>query len=569
MDRRFFLKYGAAASALAFPAWRLYGQPADTLVLNGRVRTMDASEGWSEAVAMAGGRILATGSSREIGRLRCAGVRTIDARGKLVLPGLTDSHLHFLEGSLTLLRVRLDGATSVREIQERVRQYAAAHPGDSWIQGRGWVYSSFGAAALPDKKDLDAILPHRPAYLRAYDGHTAWVNSKALALAGITKNTPNPPGGIIVRDPATGEPTGALKERPAQDLIRKAIPPPGREEKLNALRTGLAEARRLGLARVHSAGFDFPELELYQDLRSRGELTIRMYLAHYLAAPNQPAGTWLDELQEAHRRYRDEWLDAGAVKLYLDGVIESHTAALLAPYSDDPTVSGKLFWEPEQYKRAVVEVDRQGYQVFTHAIGDAAVRLALDAYGNAATVNKRRDARHRVEHMETVSAQDIPRFRELNVIASMQPLHADPGPNGLEVWARNAGPDRSSRGFAWQSILKAGGRLAFGSDWPVVTMNPFEGMQTAVTRQTKEGLPPGGWEPRQRVSISQAVDAYTLGAAFAGHRERTEGSLEAGKRADLVILSQNLFEIDPHRIGETQVLLNVVGGKIVYHAPGW
>lgn len=561
MKRREFLTSAiCAARALA------QDRSADLLVVNARIATMDSRQSFVEALAVTNGKIAATGSTREIVARKKAGTEVVDAGGRLVIPGLTDCHIHFLEGALTMLRVHLEGASGLGELQQRIREYAAAHPRMPWIQGRGWVYSNFGEAALPDKKQLDAVLPDRPAYLRAFDGHSAWVNSKALALAGITRNTPDPPGGVIGRDPSTGEPNGVLKERPAQDLIRKVLPPPTDEEKISALRAALAEARRVGLTRVHSAAYDVPELAMYSRLRSQGELTVRFYMAHYLPAPQTPEGEWLRDFQEAAHAYHDDWLHAGAVKFYLDGVIESHTAVMLEPYSDAAGLNGKMFWEPRAFKRAVAMIDRLGYQIFTHAIGDGAVRLCLDAYDAAGQSS---GARHRVEHMEAISAADIARFRPLGVIASMQPLHGSPGENVLNVWAKNVGPERATRGFAWESVRKAGGRLAFGSDWPVVTQNPFQGLQVAVTRQTAKGEPPGGWQPQQRLRITDALRPYTIDAAFAGHREKTEGSLEPGKAADFLLLSQDLFTIPPSQIGATEVLLNCVAGKFVHRAEGW
>jgi predicted amidohydrolase YtcJ len=247
-------------------------------------------------------------------------------------------------------------------------------------------------------------------------------------------------------------------------------------------------------------------------------------------------------------------------------VIESHTAAMLEPYSDDPSTKGTLFWNPDSYKAAVAALDKRGLQIFTHAIGDYAVRTALDAYEEAAKANHTSDRRHRVEHIETISASDIPRFGTLGVIASMQPLHAYPDEDTLNVWLKSAGPDRASRAWPWHSIAAAGGRLAFGSDWNVVTLNPFDGLQNAVTRQTADGKPAGGWIPQERITLAQAVEAYTLGAALAGHREKWEGSLEPEKLADLIIVSQNIFEIDPHKIKDTKVALTMVGGRVVYRA---
>jgi predicted amidohydrolase YtcJ len=422
----------------------------------------------------------------------------------------------------------------------------------------------FGEENLPHKKYLDELFPNRPAFLVGYDGHTSWANSKALALAGIDKDTPNPANGAIVRDPQTGEATGALKES-ASSLVGKLVPKPTRTEKLAALRAGIHWANENGLTRVHSAGGDFPEFDLYDELRRQGQLTLRMYIAYFLNPPElRPRD--LAAIEDARKKYTGDWLSGGAVKMMIDGVVESHTAAMLEPYTDDPSTKGKLFWEPDKYKAAVAELDKRGLQLFTHAIGDYAVRTALDAYENALNMNHTRDRRPRIEHIETVTAQDIPRFGKLGVIASMQPLHAYPDEDTLRVWAGNNGPDRASRAWVWNSIARLGGHLAFGSDWNVVTLNPWEGLEMAVTRQTTEGTPAGGWLPQERVTLEQAIEAYTLGAAYAGRREKTEGSIEPGKLADVVIVSQNIFEIDPHAIAKTKVVKTIVGGKVVYDA---
>lgn len=536
----------------------------DVLVTNARVYTVNQAQPWAEAIAITGDRVTRVGTTAEIEALRGPGTEVIDAHGHLVLPGLVDCHAHFMGGSLDLAHVDLNGANTVAEIQRRVKAYAAAHPKEPWILGRGWQYPAFGPTALPHKRLLDEIITDRPVFLTAYDGHTTWANSKALEMAGVTSATPNPPNGIVVKD-EKGEPTGALKER-ASALVRKVVPQPSREERLDALRAGMRLANRLGLTRIHSAGGDFEHLDLYDELRKRGELTLRFYVSYFLNPPElTPAD--IEKIEDAHKNRVDDWISGGLVKTMLDGVVESHTAAMLTPYSDDPSQSGEPFWKEDKYDQAIAELDKLGIQVMTHAIGERSVRMAFDAYDRAAQVNHTRDLRHRIEHIETIAASDIPRFGALGVIASYQPLHAEPNEDTLDVWARNAGPERSSRAWCWQAVAKAGGRLAFGSDWPVVTLNPWHGVYNALNRQTQDGRPPGGWLPDQRLSLEQAIEGYTLGAAVAGHREKAEGSIEAGKLADLVILDRDLFNTPASESHRTEVQLTMVGGKVVYRAP--
>jgi len=552
--------------AVTLPAAAESPQPADIIFVNARVYTVNPQQLWAEAIAVRGDKILAVGDKTKIESYRGKTTKVIDAEGRLLLPGFTDCHIHFMDGSLGLTRVDLNGAGTVPEIQKRVKAYADSHPQEPWIQGMGWAYPTFKPSGLPDKKILDDVVSDRPIYLVAFDGHSSWANSKALAMAGIDRGTPDPPNGKIVRD-EQGEATGALKEA-AGDLIDAKIPKPTRAERLDALRKGIHEANKAGLVRVHSAGQDFEYLDLYNELRKKGELTLRFYVAYFLNPPGlTPAIN--KQIEDARRQYKDDWISGGVVKTMLDGVVEAHTAAMLAPYTDDPSQSGKLFWDPDHYKTTVAVLDRRGLQIFTHAIGDRAVRLSLDAYQNAAEVNKTKDARPRIEHIETISAQDIDRFGKLGVVASMQPLHSYPDEDTLSIWARNIGPERASRPWVWRSIEQKGGALAFGSDWPVVTLNPWKGVQTAVTRQTEEGEPIGGFVPQQRLSLEDTIRAYTLGAAFAGRREKTEGSLEPGKLADFIILDRDLFKIEPSEIGKTEVLLTVVGGKAVYESPNW
>ena len=550
-------------------------QPADTLVVNSRVYTVNSTQPWAEAIAIRGGKIAAVGSTTDLEKFRGPSTKVVDAGGRLVLPGFTDAHIHIVEGSLGLVRIHLEDTKTVADVQKLVKQFADEHPDSPWILGRGWSYPIFGAAALPDKKLLDEVVPDRPVYLTAFDGHSWWANSKALQLAGITRATPDPVNGVIVHDPSTGEPTGALKEDGADDLMEHVLPKPTRDERLTALRAGMHEANKVGLVRGICAGnlgedvtySDFENADVYDELKKNGELSVRIYYAYGLD-PKGLTPRILKRLEQARLQHHDAWISTGAVKFYMDGVIESHTAAMLTPYSDDPTQQGKLFWDPAAYKQTVQKLDKLGFQLFTHAIGEKAVRTALDAYENAQQVNHTH-SRPRIEHIETVSAQDIPRFGKLGVIASFQPLHAYPDEDTLKVWLRNAGEERAQRAWAWHSIENTGGHLAFGSDWPVVTLNPWYGVQNALTRQTREGEPPDGFVPHERISLEDAINGYTLGAAYAGRREKTEGSIEPGKVADLIVLSQDLFKIEPNQIANTEVLLTMVGGKVVYQSPAW
>lgn len=544
--------------------------PADTIIIHGRIYTEAPTQPWAQALALANGKIAAVGNEADIAAWKSRKTQIIDAGGRVVLPGFTDSHIHFLEGSLTLDEPDLNHLETLAAIEKYLRKYSAYHPGTGWVVGQGWSYDAFGHAALPDKALLDAIYPDRPVYFESFDSHTGWVNSKALALAGITRDTPDPPGAKIVHDPKTGQLTGALIED-ARYLVKNLLPVPSAQVKLAALRKGLAMAAENGLVRVHAAGEppltfgDFYDVDLLDQLRREGQLTTRFYISKDIQPPTLKPED-VAAIEQARQKYHDDWISVGAAKFFLDGVVEDDAAALLAPYTDQPGNSGSTQWAPENYQRAVLELDRHNIQIFTHAVGDRAVRITLDAYQQAREQNHTSDGRHRIEHIELISPVDIPRFASLGVIASMQPLHAYPEEG---VWGRRVGPEREKFAFAWNSLAKAGAHLAFGSDWEVVTMNPWPGVQTAVTRQDDKGQPPGGWVPEQRLTVAQTIAAYTLGAAYAGHREKTEGSLEPGKVADLIIVSKDPFEVDPHELSKTAVLLTMVGGRVVYHrSPG-
>jgi predicted amidohydrolase YtcJ len=540
--------------------------PADLVLIHAKIYTGNPKEPWAQAMAVREGNIIAVGSDKTIAAYQGPSTNVIDAKEHMVLPGFMDAHVHIMAGAAALEQIALNDAKTVDDFQKMIKDYAAAHPDKKWIQGMGWYYSVFGKNGAPDKKFIDEVVPDRPVYLAAYDGHSSLANSKALQIAGITRKTPDPPNGIIVRDPATGEPTGFLKEA-AGSLVMKSAPKPTREEERDRLTKAIHYASSLGITRLISAGGDAERVDLFDEIRQKGDLTARLYMARFVSPPITP--DMIRILEENRKKYSDDWIDLAPVKFLLDGVIEARTAAMLEPYANDPGNSGFLNFSPEEYKEAVMQLDRLGFQIFTHAIGDRAIRLALDAYEAANKANGRTDARDKIEHIEDPSAEDIPRFGKLGVVASMQPLHTTPNENNLNVWAGNVGSERAQRAWPWRDILSGGAVLSFGSDWTVVTLNPWPAVQMLLTRQTEEGTPAGGWIPKQRLTLEEAIQGYTMGCAFAARREKTEGSIEAGKLADVIVLSQDLFKIAPNQIGKTKALITTVGGKIVYQDPSW
>lgn len=535
---------------------------ADLVIVNAKVFQADGSTRLAEGLAVRGNQIQAVGSRAEINALRGPDTKEIDAHGAAVTPGFNDAHVHFMSGSLSLNLVNLLDSERFDQIQQKIKAFAAANPHRPWIVGLGWFYGAF-PGGLPTKEQLDQLVPDRPAAMDCYDGHTKWVNSKALAAAGITHNTPDPPDGVIVRDPKTGEPTGVLKEG-AQALVDKVLPQPTREEKQAALKQGVAEAHRLGVTSVQEAGLDPAELELFDALRRSGDLRLRVYAAFNV----RPGFTENDanRLDSLRRAYPDTpALTLGAVKMYADGVIEAHTAAVLTPYANRQT-NGLPVYQAAEMNRIVTLLDRRGWQIWIHAIGDAGIQMALDAYQAATAANPApaRPRRHRIEHIEAISAADIPRFNALGVIASMQPFHASPNQNVLNVWAVNLGPERAGRAWSWKSINDAGGRLAFGTDWPVVGLDPRPGIHTALTRQTADGKPPEGFVPSQRVPLNAVIETYTAGSAFAQFEETRKGTLKAGMLADLVVWTADIFALPVDRVKDAAVQTTIFDGQVVY-----
>lgn len=530
--------------------------PVDLIVTNGVVHTPD---GLAEALAVRGNKILRVGSNREIKRLRRPQTVAIDAHGAAVLPGFNDAHAHLLSGARSLGELDLSEARSLAELQRAINEYAAAHPDAEWIRGRGWTYEPFGGA-LPTRQMLDALVPDRPAWLTAYDGHTGWANTLALKAANITARTEEPRNGSIVRDRRTGEPTGALKES-AMGLMREALPARSLEEDVSAVRKAIALAHRLGITSVQNASGGERDMAVYDALRRQDALELRIYNAFSLGPESTDSD--LDRFEALRAKYPDDpLLKAGAIKLMLDGVVETHTATLLGPYADG-LPPGKPAFTADELNALVARLDRRGWQMLIHAIGDGAVRMALDAFEYAARVNPapERGRRHRIEHIETIDPADIPRFARLGVVASLQPYHGEP--SEVEMWSAHLGPERAGRAWAYESLRRAGATVAFGSDWPVVSLDPRFGLHVATTRTSLLGEPAAGWIAGERMALADAIDAYTAASAYAAFDDQRKGTLEAGMLADFVILSGNIF--DPERpVLETEVTVTVFDGRVVY-----
>jgi predicted amidohydrolase YtcJ len=535
--------------------------PVDLIVTNAQVFTGGPGGELAEAIAIRGDKILKVGSNRDIKRLRRPHTLSVDAHGATVVPGFNDSHAHLLSGGLALSQLDLIDAKSLDAIEEGVRGYAQAHPDRPWIRGRGWYYEPF--AGLPTRQLLDQLVPDRPAYLEAYDGHTGWANTKALQAAHITRHTKNPAHGTIVRDTRTGEPSGALVES-AMDLVEAVAPQPTREQKLQAIRDAIALAHTFGVTSVQNATGSADDFALYDTLKRNGELDLRVYQA-LTAGPHLTAAD-LDGLEATRREFPDDpLLKAGAVKLFVDGVVESQTAAMLAPYAISK-IAGTPGFTPEELTRVVTQFDARGWQVLAHAIGDRAIRMTLDAYQHAAQVNASPDRgrRHRIEHIETIDPGDIPRFASLGVIASMQPDHGDPSPDLITVWKTTLGDERASRGWMYGSLLAAGAHVAFGSDWPVVSLDPRFGLHVATTRTSPNGEPAGGWIPSERIPLADALRAYTADGAWASFDEQRKGTLKPGMLADVVILTGTLFGPEAAKVIDTQVAVTIFDGRVVY-----
>ena len=542
-------------------AFGLVFAQADLVLTNGRVWTGVERARIEQAVAMKDGKIVAVGSSASVKRLVGAGTRVIDLRGRFAMPGFNDAHVHFSGGAERMAEVDLTGICTLPAIQKRILEWAAAHPDAPWIRGGGWEYMCFPDNRLPTREDLDAAVSDRPAFLSAYDGHTGWANSKAMAMAGLDKPHKYEGFGELVADATTFIPTGCLKEG-AQGLVRKFMPRRTQAERLAALAGGMKYANSLGITSLQNASGNDEEVELYEALRKSGKLTIRAAIA-MSAGQMTTTPDVVDSWVALRKRFSGPWLKVAAVKFALDGVIESHTAAMLDLYADGSKTSGKLSWTEDAFRFALARVDKAGFQIYTHAIGDRAVRVALDGYESIHSANGRRDSRHRIEHIEVISARDVPRFGKLGVMASMEPIHADPGT--VAVWSKAVGEERVKLAFPWRTLEKAGAKLVFSSDWPAsITLDPIRGIHNAVNRQTVDGKPAGGWLPEQRVSVETALRAYTSVAAYAEFAEGFKGMLQSGYLADVIVLDRDPFVVPAGELHTLRVQMTVVDGKVVF-----
>lgn len=548
---------GLALLLVSLAAFDGYSQGrADLALVNGKIWTGDPSRPEAEAVASVSGRIVAVGKTAEIRGWIGPRTTVIDLKGRRVVPGFNDSHVHFIDGGAGLSGVQLRYARTPQEFRRLIAEFAARIPKGRWVLNGNWDHENWSPPALPTRQLIDDATPNNPVFINRLDGHMALANSLALRLAGVTRQTPDPPGGTIVRD-SSGEPTGVLKDA-AMSFVYRVIPQPSRDEIAEAARAAMSYAAQNGVTSVQDMSASPDVLSVYQTLLARGELMVRIYC-------HQPLGAW-ERLARVGIRagFGGDKLRIGGLKGFADGSLGSTTALFFEPYLDDPKTSGlpsDEMVDRDRMQRNIVEADKAGLQVAIHAIGDKANRTVLEMYARAAAANGTRDRRFRIEHAQHLRPEDIARFAVEKVIASMQPYHAiDDG-----RWAENRiGPERARGTYAFRSLLDAGAVLAFGSDWYVAPMEPLMGIYAAVTRRTLDGKRPQGWVPEQKITVAEAVRAFTLGSAYASFEEKVKGSIEPGKLADMAVLSDDIFSIDPVAIAKARVEMTIFDGRVVY-----
>lgn len=528
-----------------------------TYYLHGHIYTNDPKQPWATAMAVRDEKIFCVGSIAHI-LLDCGGAKleaeSVNLKERFLMPGFNDAHTHLGSAGRDKLKLDLKGAESVAELQRRVHAAALHHKAGEWILGSGWDQTLWPEKRFPTRQDLDEAAPDNPVFLVHISGHVAVANSMALKRTEIAPDTKNPAGGEIERD-ADGNPTGMLKEAPAMEFVEQKIPDPTMEERRKGIELVLQELAKNGVTSAQDNS-DWEDFLVYHDLKEEKKLTARITEWLPFTAP-------LGELQNLRSEggISDPWLKTGTLKLIYDGALGTRTAAMLAPYSDDPNTSGIVALEPEKLKAMALERDKAGFQLAIHAIGDRANRIVLDTFESVIRVNGVRDRRDRIEHAQVVAPEDIPRFGTLHVIASMQPAHES---NDLRWAEERLGPERAKGAYAWNSLQKAGATLAFGTDYDVEPINPFRGLYACVTRELPEGGPTGGWQPQEKISLGDCIRAYTSGSAYAQFEDGKKGELKVGEYADFLILSQDITKAEPKEILKTEVLQTVVGGRTVF-----
>lgn len=555
-----FLSFPSAAAAAAARAAAGSAPAADLVLRHGAIYTVDAARSWAEAIAISGDRIVFVGADRDATGFIGPKTRVVELGGRFVLPGFQDRHVHPVSGGVELTQCDLNASADRDEVLARLRACVARLGDRPWLVGGGWDLTLF-PGGVADRRDLDAILPDRPALLGSADGHSSWVNSKALELAGVTAATPDPEGGRIERD-ATGAPVGTLRES-AADLVDRLLPETTAAERLAGLRLAVAKAHGFGIVALTEASAGPETTAAYDTLDRAGELGLRVVVSQHLG-PEQGVGG-IPALVRDRAAPHAPHVRATAVKLFADGVIEGGTAALLEPYIGGRTGLGIANWSADALHEVIVALDRERFQIHIHAIGDRAIRDSLDGFAAARAANGVRDARPLLAHIQLFAPADIPRLRELGVVADFQPLWAYADTYITDLTAPFLGPERMRWNYPIASVARTGAVVAAGSDWSVSSMNPLEAIEVAITRCDPElATCDKPWIPEERVDLATMLAAYTIGGAYAGFEERESGSLEAGKLADLVVLDRNLFAIPPGEISEAKVLWTLFEGKTVF-----
>jgi predicted amidohydrolase YtcJ len=537
---------------------------ADLVLRNGAIYTVDSARSWAEAVAIKDGKIVFVGRDAELGERVGSSTQVVDLKGRMVIPGMQDAHIHPISGGIEASACDLNGKRNAEEYVAAIKAYADAHPDEPWILGGGWLMSAFGPGAMPAKELLDAVVPDRPVYLSSTDGHTTWVNSKALEIAGITRATPDPADGRIDRDPKTGEAIGSLQEG-AGALVGKHVPAWTLEKRIAGLRYSQHMLNAYGITAVQDAGVREPELEAYAALDATGGLSLKAVVSQWWV---RDGGLEQIATMEAQRsKYTRGRVRATAVKIMQDGVMENYTAVMTEPYHVHGSPKGIPMIDPQLLKSAVTALDAKGFQVHFHAIGDGAIRQCLDAVQTARETNGNSGLRHHISHIQMINPVDLPRFRPLGVIANFQPLWGWADEYITKLTTPFIGEERTRWMYPIAAMRATGAMVAFGSDWSVSTANPFIEMEVAV-RRADPSIPDGEvFLPEQRIALPEAIAAFTIGSAFVNGIERETGSVETGKAADLVVLDRNLFTIDPRDISETKALLTLLDGKPVHGDP--